>query len=55
MELQATGSTLTGYLDGQLLFSLTDDLANPFTSGSAGLAAFNGSGAAFSNFLFTGK
>ena len=55
MELQATGSTLTGYLDGNLLFSLTDDLANPFTSGSAGLAAYNGSSAAFSNFTLHGR
>ena len=29
--------------------------ANPFTSGSAGLAAFNGSGAAFSSFLLRGQ
>jgi hypothetical protein len=53
LELQASGSTLTAYLNGQFLFTFTDN-SSPFTSGSVGLAANNGSGAALSSFSVVG-
>src|SRR5262249_50191910 len=54
LELQANSDALTGYLDGQLLFSLVDPTANLYTSGSAGMAALGGSGAALSSFSLYG-
>jgi hypothetical protein len=52
LELQANGSTLTACLNGQFLFTFTDN-SSPFTSGSVGLAA-SGNASAFSSFSVTG-
>jgi hypothetical protein len=53
LELQANGSTLTAYLNGQFLFTFTDN-SSPFTSGSVGLAASGGTGPVFASFSVTG-
>jgi hypothetical protein len=53
LELEVNGSTLTAYLNGQFLFTFTDN-TNPFTLGSVGLTTNNGAGAAFSSFSVVG-
>jgi predicted outer membrane repeat protein len=51
LELVANGSTLSAFLNGQFLFTYTDN-SNPFTYGSVGLASMGS--ASFSRFSVVG-
>jgi hypothetical protein len=47
LELEATGSTLTAYLNGQFLFSFTDTSATAYQSGTAGIVSIGDGSSTF--------